>query len=104
MATNPESTLTRKIVSYLESFGCLCIKYHASQFTPAGIPDLIVIRGGVTVWLEIKTATGRLSKIQVHRHLQMRRYGSLIATVRSPEEALEFVSQHCPTNAAQHDE
>mgnify|MGYP007061956158 FL=1 len=98
MATNPETLLTKKIVSVLEGFGCFTCKYHASGFTPAGIPDLIVIRGGVTVWLEIKTPTGSLSKIQEHRHMQMRRYGALIATVRSPEAALEFVSEHCPKN------
>ena len=98
MASNPETGLTKKIVSHLQGFGCMCIKFHASGFTIAGVPDLIVIRGGETVWLEIKTPTGKLSKIQEHRHIQMRRYGAKIATVRSPEEALEFVSEHCPAN------
>jgi len=102
MATNPETLLTKKIVAALEDMGCFCIKFHASGFTISGVPDLIVMRGGVTVWLEIKTPTGSLSKIQEHRHLQMRRYGALIATVRSPEEAMEFVSDNCPTNAALH--
>lgn len=104
MATNPETLLTKKIVAALENLGCFCIKFHASGFTISGVPDLIVMRGGVTVWLEIKTPTGSLSKIQEKRHRQMRRYGAMIAVVRSPEEAMEFISDHCPTNAAVHDE
>lgn len=103
MATNPETLLTKKIVSALEGFGCMCIKFHASGYTIAGVPDLIVMRGGVVVWLEIKTPTGSLSKIQEKRHLQMRRYGAKIATVRTPEEALEFVSDHCPKNSSEPD-
>ena len=103
MAANPETLLTKKIVSALQAMGCMCIKFHASGFTIAGVPDLIVMRGGETVWLEIKTPTGSCSKIQENRHIQMRRYGAKIAVVRSPEEAMEFVSDHCPTNGAMYD-
>ena len=100
---NPETTLTAKIVSTLESYGALVYKIHGSQYQAAGLPDLLVHRGGMTVWMEVKTPTGELRKIQVARIAQIRRYGVPVAVVRSPEEALEFLSDHCPTGGAIHE-
>jgi len=100
---NPETVLTRRIVRELEAFGALVFKICGSQYQAAGLPDLLVHRGGMTVWMEVKTATGRLRKIQEARITQIRRYGIPVAVVRSPEEALEFLSNHCPTGGAFHE-
>ena len=100
---NPETALTAKIVRTLESYGALVYKIHGSQYQAAGLPDLLVHRGGMTVWMEVKTPTGELRKIQVARIAQIRRYGVPVAVVRSSEEALEFLSDHCPTAGAIHE-
>jgi len=100
---NPESIITQRIVRELEAFGALVFKIHGSQYQAAGLPDLLVHRGGRTVWMEVKTATGRLRRIQEARIAQIRRFGIPVAVVRSPEEALEFLSEHCPTGGAFHE-
>ena len=100
---NPETLITQRIVRELEAFGALVFKLHGSQYQAAGLPDLLVHRGGMTIWMEVKTATGRLRKIQEARITQIRRYGIPVAVVRSPEEALEFLSEHCPTGGAYHE-
>lgn len=97
MATNPETLLTKRMTTLLESFGCWCIKIHGSQYQMAGLPDLMVFRGGHTCFIEVKTPTGKLSRVQEVVHAKMRRYGIPVATCRTPEEALEFVSDHLPT-------
>lgn len=97
---NPETILTNRIVSTLEGFGCLVFKIHGSQYQAAGLPDLLVHRGGVTCWMEVKTRDGRLRKVQECRIAQIRRYGIPVAVVRSVEEALEFASDHLPTAGA----
>ena len=100
---NPESILTARIIRELESFGALCYKIHGSQYQVAGLPDLYVARGGMSIWLEVKTQTGRLRKIQEARIAQLKRYGVPVYVVRSPEEALEALSNHCPTGRAFHE-
>jgi len=97
--TNPETALTRKIVSHLESFGFWCVKLHGSQYQMAGLPDLMCMRGGVTVFLEVKTETGKTSRVQDCVIAKMHRYGIPACVVRTPEHALEFASDHCPTTA-----
>lgn len=99
MATNPETMLTARITRLLEQFGCWCIKIHGSQYQMAGLPDLLVLRGGRMCWLEVKTPTGKTSRVQDVVIMKIRRYGVPVAVVRTPEEALEFVSDHLPTTA-----
>ena len=101
---NPETILTQRIVRELEAFGALVFKIHGSQYQVAGLPDLLVHRGGMTVWMEVKTESGRLRRIQEARIAQIRRFGVPVAVVRSPEEALEFLSDHCPTGRANREE
>lgn len=98
---NPETIITNRIVSTLQGFGCLVFKIHGSQYQAAGLPDLLVHRGGMTVWMEVKTPTGKLRPVQEARITQIRRYGIPVAVVRSPEEALEFASNHLPTGGSQ---
>ena len=100
MASNPETALTGKITRLLESFQCWVIKIHGSQYQMAGLPDLLVLRGGRMCWLEVKTPTGRTSRVQDVVIAKIKRYGVPVAVVRSPEEALEFVSDHLPTAGA----
>jgi Holliday junction resolvase len=97
---NPETILTNRIVSTLEGFGCLVFKIHGSQYQAAGLPDLLIHRGSKTVWIEVKTQTGRLRPVQEARISQIRRYGVPVAVCRSVEAALEFVSDHLPTAGA----
>jgi hypothetical protein len=60
-----------------------------------GAPDLLceVCRAGVwlAVWLEVKTATGRLRPEQVRWHEAAAREGRHVAVVRSVGDALDVV-------------
>jgi hypothetical protein len=61
----------------------------------AGIPDLFI--PARLLWLEVKTATGRLSPAQVNVHSILTAIGHRVAVVRTLEEALKELE-----NAAHH--
>lgn len=54
-----------------------------------GAPDLCCVGdGGLTAWLEVKTAKGRLSEAQADCHALLRRKGHFVAVVRSQDQAV----------------
>lgn len=58
----------------------------------AGIPDICIpIRGGRTIWLELKNETGRLSAAQkeMHEHLEQR--GHRVYVAHGFDEAIEIL-------------
>lgn len=59
-----ESTFSRQVQKYLESRGWWVVKYHASQYTKKGIPDLVACFRGRFVGLELKTGSS-LSQWQI---------------------------------------
>lgn len=49
-----EATFSRKLQKTLRERGWWVVKYHASQYTPKGIPDLICCYRGHFIGLELK--------------------------------------------------
>ena len=64
-----ESAFSRKVQKHLKSRGAWVVKFHASAYTPKGIPDLLVCFCGVFIGLELKTG----SKLSEWQELQGRR-------------------------------
>lgn len=52
----------------------------------AGVPDFLVIIQGRTFFVEFKTATGKVSRLQRHEHGKIRGAGVPVYVVRSVEE------------------
>lgn len=60
----------------------------------AGMPDLVVmLPGGLTIWMEVKAAGGRRSKAQDAIHMRMTELGHTVGLVRDIDEARLFVKQ-----------
>lgn len=68
-----EQDYQRKIQKRLESEGYYCIKLIATNKN--GIPDIVAIRSDKTIFVEVKTPRGRLSKIQEYRLTELTRMG-----------------------------
>lgn len=64
-----------------------------STGVPSGFSDLFGFRksDGKAIFLEIKTATGRASKEQLHFLDKMKEYGAITGIARSVEEAREII-------------
>lgn len=71
-----EKTFENKIKKFLEAEGCWFIKYWAgSQFTKAGIPDILASVNGFFVGIEVKAQNGKPSELQLHTIKKIRESG-----------------------------
>jgi len=60
-----EKDITAAIMRYLKTVPCcFCWKQHGGQYGTAGLPDVICCIGGRFIAFEVKTASGKLSKLQ----------------------------------------
>jgi hypothetical protein len=60
-----EKNIVTAIMRYLKTVPfCFCWKQHGGQFGTAGLPDVICCISGRFVAFEVKTPTGKLSKLQ----------------------------------------
>lgn len=65
--------------------------YHGAE---AGTPDLLVLMpGGRSLWVEVKTPSGEVSKVQRVRHRELRNLGHAVTVARSVEEFVEAVKE-----------
>lgn len=86
-----ESKIETKIVSALEKLGCMVVRIEGRGVN--GIPDLVVHWEGLTVYVEDKTRVGRLSAHQKRFREKAAKHGVTVLVARTPEEAIELVSQ-----------
>lgn len=64
---------------------------HGSQYSLAGLPDVLCIRDGRAVWLEAKRPGEEPTRIQTHRIRELSEAGCSCAVVRSASEARFFL-------------
>lgn len=89
MNKNPkESELQSEIIKRLNKHGWGVIKLIQTNFN--GVPDLLCLRKGICMFLEVKTSAGVVSELQKHRIEQINAYGVFAAVVRSIEDVDVF--------------
>lgn len=108
-----ETSLSKAIQQSLTLEGCRCIRIQTGiipalydgkkrfiHCAPNGTPDLLVItpmlsrsrlQAAEFTWLEVKTATGALTKEQAAWHQWARVNGVRVAVVRSVSEAVDAI-------------
>ncbi|MCI7638714.1 MAG: VRR-NUC domain-containing protein [Clostridiales bacterium] len=87
-----ESTVEARLVREVKKRGGLCYKF-TSPGNP-GVPDRIVILpGGITVYVELKTEIGRLAKIQKWQIEELRRRGAAVRVLKGMEQVMEFLGE-----------
>ena len=79
-----EQSIQRSIIKYLSNDGWLVFK--TVKVIPNGYPDVIAHRGDVTVLLEVKTPSGRVSGVQAEQHKRLRAQGIPVFVVTSTTE------------------
>ncbi len=85
-----ERAFQQKVKKTFESHGCLVVKCDADSCN--GFPDLTVMGQDTgTFFIEVKTPSGRLSKIQKCTHLLMKRHGATIYVVNALEQIEEIL-------------
>ena len=59
----------------------------------AGSPDLLIIRAGQPLFLELKVPGRKLSPVQIECHDALRRAGATVETVNTIDAALAFLTR-----------
>lgn len=93
-----ERILTDKITRYLKRLKqsgvpVFWLKIHGGSMQKAGVPDLLVVVDGRFLFVEIKTPSGRLSRIQEVRIAEIAQAGGPTCVVRSVDEFESAVKQ-----------
>lgn len=83
-----EALIQSQIKKYLESNGWLTIKLI--QTTMNGIPDLIALKDGRTVFIEVKQPGKKPTDLQLYRHDKLRAKGFDVITATSTREVELF--------------
>lgn len=83
-----ESEVQRKIILQLEKRGWIAVKLI--QTTMNGIPDLMALKCGKTVFIEVKTDKGVTSELQKFRHEKLRSQGFTVHVCTSFEKISLF--------------
>ena len=74
-----ESTFQRKLIKEYEAQGFHVIKLI--QANKAGYPDLLCLMPERVLFVEVKSRTGKLSKVQEYRHAELRAAGFDVQTI-----------------------
>lgn len=83
MSTGDETKLTHLLMFSLKQMGLpyYVWKFHASEYDPVGIPDIVGMLDGIFLGLECKLTTGRFSPQQKEVLKQMQAAGGLVGAI-----------------------
>ena len=88
-----EKNLQRKLLTYAKANGILAVKVDSSSMR--GWPDLVVILpNGTSLYIEVKTPSGRLSKLQQIAISKIEQQGAAVYVIRTIDEFCEVIARH----------
>ena len=68
-----EAVIQRQVMTALEKEGWMCVKLIQTNLN--GMPDLLCLRHGMTMFIEVKSETGKPSPMQLHRIEKLKNCG-----------------------------
>jgi len=86
--TTSEKRIETAIRDCLENLGYLTYKIHVGKYGPKGFPDLIVVKKGITSYLEVKKDGKEPSLIQQEHIKDLREAGCIADRVRSVDDTV----------------
>lgn len=88
-----EADIVKAVMKYLETVpGCFCWKEHGGMYGTAGIPDIIACINGHFYGFEVKTESGKPTKLQEATIRKILAAGGTALVVRSVDEVRTVVN------------
>lgn len=91
-----ESAIHGRIKRWLKENGWVVWKNHGSAYSEAGLPDLMAVRDGVFLALEVKGPKGRTTKVQEKWLREIHEAGGVAAVVRCVDDVKEVIGKSPP--------
>ena len=91
MSTQPESAILHGVRDHLRGQGFMVIRNVAGLGTHPGLSDLIAVRDGLSIFVEVKTASGRLSEAQERFRRDVEAHGASYVIARSVDDIAALV-------------
>ena len=88
-----EKTITAAIIRCLRADGWLVWKNHGTQFSTTGLPDLMAVREGRFIAIEVKRPGGKTTPMQDWWIEQLRAQGVAAGVATSVDEAVEIAAE-----------
>lgn len=86
-----EKNLQQKIMQFCKQNAILCVKVDSTS--TRGWPDLLVLLPcGLVLFVELKTVTGQLSKLQEFTHQQIKSKKGKVYVIRELQEFKELIA------------
>ena len=86
-----EKTITRNIVRYLNGLpACYARKIHGGRYA-SGFPDIICVREGIAIWIEVKRPGGKPTKLQLVELENWRSAGALAIVAYSLDDVKKIM-------------
>jgi Holliday junction resolvase len=82
----PETAVKRAVREHLRGQGFFVFPLTAGMGSHPGISDMCAVRDGVTLWIECKSATGRLSAAQEAFRVDIEAHGGTYVVCRSVDD------------------
>lgn len=90
-----ESTIVAAVMGVAKSLGWYPLKIHGGPYQVAGIPDVLCLRTGRAVWMEVKQPGRYPTAIQRKRMDELEKSGGTpCAVVTSKDQARAFLERH----------
>lgn len=87
-----EKNVERHLVEGIKKLNGMCLKFVSPG--NSGVPDRVVILpNGRIVFAELKTETGRLSKLQAHTIDEMKKRGADVRVLYGVKDVKEFIDE-----------
>lgn len=87
-----ESQIERRLVEGVKRLGGMCLKFVSPG--TLGVPDRIIITAkGRVIFVELKTETGRLTKIQRYVIGEIQKRGADARVVKGIDEVKELLAE-----------
>lgn len=87
-----ESSIERQLVDGVKKLGGMCMKFTSPG--RAGVPDRIILTStGRVIFAELKSETGRLTKLQAYTIDEMRKHGADVRVVKGLSEVKALLEE-----------
>lgn len=89
-AEQPETAIRKQIRDYLVVMGWDVTYHMAGPLSRKGFPDLTALKDGTTLYIEVKTAKGKLSDHQAKVKQAIESHGGTYIVARSVDDVMPW--------------